>query len=271
MVEGIEIHHQLQELFSEAEILLRKWNSSSPVVLEAIPAELRDSHTSLTISSTDDVYTKTLGIEWHSVMDHFHLDVNNHIPTDGLTKRALVSDIDNFYDVLGWFAPVVIKMKILLQKVWESKVDWDEPVPEAIEDVWSTWHSQLKLLSQIHVPRCYFPKNVQIVSIQLHSFSDASRDAYAGVVYLRMEDTDGTYHVALVASKTRLAPIKRLSIPRLELCGAYLLTVLMSHTQKILNILIEQVVAWTDSTIVIHWLDGSHRRFKTYVSNRISM
>ena len=77
--EGIEIHRQLKELFSEAEILLRKWNSSSPAVLEAIPAELRDSHTSLTISSTDDVYTKTLGVEWHSVMDHFNIDVKGTV------------------------------------------------------------------------------------------------------------------------------------------------------------------------------------------------
>ena len=81
---------------------------------------------------------------------------------------------------LAGFAPVVIKMKILLQKLWESKVDWDESVPETIEDVWSTWCSQLKLLSQIHFPGCYFPK--------LHSFSDASKDAYVGVVYLRMEE-----------------------------------------------------------------------------------
>ena len=79
--EGVEIHRQLQGLFSEAEFLLRKWNSSSPAVLETIPEELRDSQTSLTIFDTDDVYTKTLGIEWNSVMDHFRLDVNNHLPT----------------------------------------------------------------------------------------------------------------------------------------------------------------------------------------------
>ena len=150
--ESIEVHRQLQGLFSEAEFLLCKWNSSRPVVLEAIPAELRASQTSLPISSTEDVYTKTLGVEWHSVMDHFRLDVNNHTLTGSLTKRTLVSDIARTYDVLGWFAPVIIKLKILLQRLWESKVAWDDPVPKAIENVWSKWHSELKSLSRIHIP-----------------------------------------------------------------------------------------------------------------------
>ena len=212
--EGIEVHRQLQGLFAEAEFLLRKWNSSSPLVLEAIPAELRASQTSLPISSTEDAYTKTSGVEWHSVMDHFRLDVNNHTLTESLTKRTLVSDIARTYDVLGWFAPVIIKLKILLQRLWESKVGWDDPVPQAIEDEWSMWRSELKSLSMIHIPRCYFPKDVHVTSLQLHGFSDASEDAYSGVVYLRMEDTDGNVHVALVASKTRVAPIKRLTIPK---------------------------------------------------------
>ena len=86
----IETHQQLQEFFSKAEILLRKWNSSSPTVLEFIPAELCDSPTSLTIADTDDTYTKTLGIQWHLVMDNFRLDVSNHQYADGLTKRKLV-------------------------------------------------------------------------------------------------------------------------------------------------------------------------------------
>ena len=100
--EGINIHQQLQGLFSEAEFLLRNWKSSSRLVLQAIPAELRDFQTSLTISNTEDIYTKTLGIERHSVMNHFCLDVINHTSTEGLTKCTLVSDIARTYNVLGW-------------------------------------------------------------------------------------------------------------------------------------------------------------------------
>ena len=111
---------------------------------------------------------------------------------------------------------------------------------------------------------------MQIVSTQLHGFSDASESAYAGVVYLRMIDSDGNVHISLVASKTKVAPLKRLTIPRLELCGAHLLTKLLEHIRLTLKIPIEDVYAWTDSTIVINWLDGNPRRFKTYVGNRVS-
>lgn len=119
------------------------------------------------ISDTDDLYTKTLGIEWHSVINHFHLDVSNHIPTYSLTKQTLMSDIAKTYDVLGWLAPAIIKVKILLQRLWESRVDWDEPVPEDIKNVWSKWRLQLKSLSRVHIPRYYFPKDVQVTTLQV--------------------------------------------------------------------------------------------------------
>ena len=106
--------------------------------------------------------------------------------------------------------------------------------------------------------------------MQLHGYSDASEEAYAGVVYLRLEDPAGNVHTEIVISKTRVAPIKHLSIPRLELCGAQLLTKLLCHAKKILNIPVTSVFAWTDSTIVLGWLTGNPRRFKTYVENRIS-
>ena len=222
--EGIRLQAQLQNLFAEADFLLRKWNSSNPAVLQAISPELRDTQTSLTISESDEIYSKTLGIAWHSVLDHFKLSVTDQPPPENITKRKLVLDIAKIYDVLGWFAPSTIKSKILLQRVWESKVEWDNPVPPPIKEEWMLWQSQLKYLRQVHIPRCYFPKQTQIVSFQIHRFSDASESTYAGVVYFQMTDRDGAVYTSLIISKTKVAPIKRLTIPRLELCGAHLLT-----------------------------------------------
>ena len=127
------------------------------------------------------------------------------------------------------------------------------------------------LLSKCHVPRYDFPKDAKILAIQLHGFCDASEDAYAGVVYLRGEDIHGNVHVALVMSKTKVSPIKQLTIPRLELCGAYLLSKLLHHVKEIYKIPITSIYAWTDSTIVLNWLNGSPRRFKTYVGNRVEL
>ena len=169
-----------------------------------------------------------------------------------------MSDIAKTYDVLSWFTPVIIKAKILLQKVWESGVDWDKDVPESVAEEWSLWSSQLKSLL------------CEIVSIQLHGFSDASESAYAAVVYLRLTDTRGGVHISLVASKTKVAPIKGLTIPRLELCGAYILSKLLEYVRQALSIPIENIHAWTNSSVVLNWLDGSPHRFKVYVSNRIS-
>jgi hypothetical protein len=78
----------------------------------------------------------------------------------------LISDIAKTFDVLGWVSPAIIKAKIFLQKLWEEKVDWDDPVPSAINKAWSQWRAELSLLSERHIPRCYFPKDAKIVSVQ---------------------------------------------------------------------------------------------------------
>ena len=127
-------------------------------------------------------------------------------------------------------------MKILLQRLWEIKISWDDPIPEHIHQVLSQWRSELPLLMTVHIPRCYFPSKEAIVSTQLHGFSDASEEAYAGVIYVRIEYSNKRVHTSLVISKTKVSPIKRLSIPRLELCGAQILTQLLCRTMKILNI-----------------------------------
>ena len=183
----------------------------------------------------------------------------------------MVSDVAKVFDVMGWFSPAIIKMKILLQHLWEIKLDWDDPIPEHIYQDWFQWRSELPLLMTVRIPRCYSPSKETIVSTQLHGFSDASEEAYAGVVYLRIEYSTKRVHTSLVISKTKVSPIKRLSIPRLELCGAQTLTRLLQRTMKILKIPVRSVFAWTDSTVVLGWLSGNPRRFKTFVGNRVSL
>ena len=143
-------------------------------------------------------------------------------------------------------------------------------MPEDVYHVWLQWRTELPLLSQMTIPRCYFNKESQVSTTEIHGFSDASELAYAAVVYLRTTDTSNQTHMSLVMSKSKVAPIKRLTIPRLELCGAQLLAKLVHHVRKVLDIPLSHVHTWTDSTIVLNWLDGSPKRFKTYVGNRIS-
>ena len=267
--EAIDLHQQLLNLFGKGDFLLRKWNSSDPNVLCHIDPKIQDTKSTYHIPNPDE-YTKTLGIEWNAHKDHFRLTVASLQDTNNMTKRALVSDIAKTFDVLGWFSPTIIKAKILLQRVWESKIGWDDLLPQAIHQSWIQWRSELHLLSGRHISRCYYPKHADIDSVELHGFCDASEDAYAGVVYFRVLDRYGNVYVSLVISKTKVAPIKRLTIPRLELCGAKLLAQLLHHTQQALNIPTESVFAWTDSTIVLSWLVGNPRRFKTFVGNRVS-
>ena len=266
---AIRLQKELQEMFLKGGFQLHKWNSSEPAVIQQIHPSLRDATDTHLIADTA-ACTKTLGLQWKTDTDQFHVTVSQSPATPEVTKRLLISDIARLYDVFGWFSPTVIKVKILFQKFWEQKIDWDEPAPPDILNVWRRWREELPQLVEKPIPRCYHPKAVRIKSQQLHGFSDASEDAYAAVVYLRMVDECDNVHVSLVMSKTKVSPIKRLTIPRLELCGAVLLAQLLNHVKEIFEMPMHQVHAWTDSSVVLSWLSGSPRRFKTYVGNRVA-
>ena len=135
--EAIALQHQLQEMFQKGGFLLRKWSSSCPQVIENLPPELKGM-TSLTISDVD-VYTKTLGIEWSAVADCFRLTMAELPPPVNVTERFLVSDVAKTFDILGWFSPLIILVKILLQRLWEMKIDWDDIVPQSIREIWLRW------------------------------------------------------------------------------------------------------------------------------------
>ena len=186
------------------------------------------------------------------------------------TKRGIISDIARTFDVLGWIAPSVILMKILYQKLWVEKLDWDEVVPMSFQVEHAQWKNQLHTLYSKQLPRCYYRVDSIPSSIQLHGFSDASETAYSAVVYTRSTYSDHQPLVTLVSAKTKVAPLKSLSIPRLELCGADLLSKLLDNIRRALGLPPECMNAWCDSTIVLSWLDGSPKRYRTFVGNRIA-
>ena len=245
---------------------LRKWHSSSASVINSVPEELREQEAVQELPTPNELH-KALGIHWDMCRDTLHVSTSSLKQFNELTKCNLTSDIARTFDVLGWIAPAIFLLTLLLQRLWELQLAWDDPVPDNIANTWLSWRNQLPALMEKPIPRRYFSLNQDRFNVQLHSFADASKLAYAAVVYIHSVYEDTSTEVKLVTAKTRVAPLKRLSIPRLELCAAQLLAKLLVVTRRALSIPLQDVYCWTDSMIVLAWLDGQPRRYKTYVGN----
>ena len=129
---AIKLQQQLQDLFARGGFILRKWNISDPLILQSVSEDLRDSREVHTISETNE-YSNTLGLEWNVTMDQFHLTVSNLSSTENVKSSFRTSP----RSLMSWDGFLLIaKMKILLQRVWERKVEWDDPVPQEISNTW---------------------------------------------------------------------------------------------------------------------------------------
>ena len=209
-------------------------------------------------------------MEYNSNQDHFRFSSTElSIEESVITEFDLLSDSAKIFDPLGLISCVTIVAKIIFQRLWEQGTTWDEPFPPDIQKEWLIRRTQLPEISSICIPRCYIPVSSTIVTRQVIEFSDASEKAYCGVVYLRSLDTAGGVYTSLIMAKTRFAPIKKATLPRLELCGAQLLSQLMKHLQEIFAVPTSNLYAFTDSTIVLYWIYGRSQRFKTFEANRI--
>lgn len=156
-----------------------------------------------------------------------------------------------------------------MQRSWQAKCTWDDPLPHDIHTDWVQFVHELPELSAIRIPR--YCNTSPGSACFLFGFCDASIRGYAAVVYLRVIDTPRESSVFLIGSKTKLAPTKPLSVPRLELNATMLLARWMSRIKSILGerVTIVDTYAWTDSLVVLSWLTVPHETFKQYVSNRV--
>ncbi|XP_022816832.1 uncharacterized protein LOC111349813 [Spodoptera litura] len=271
--EGMQIYDQMNELLAKAGFTLQKWSSNSSELLEKMIGKRYSfkgqQNVEKEISIKQDEVFKTLGLTWNRTCDTFQYSVQLPALQEPVTKRKILSDIARLFDPLGWVAPVIIVAKMLIQKLWISGIAWDEEVPCEIKKEWLTYRQELHFLTKFSVPRWLHMKHGD-KQIDLHGFCDASKSAYAAVVYVRVVDADGGIHVNLLTAKTKVAPIKTVSVPRLELCGAVLLAKLLSEVSEVMGISKSNLYYWTDSEIVLAWLNCHPNKWKTFVANRVS-
>ena len=261
--EAVETQRQLIKICNSANFILHKWCANNPALLENIPKSKQE--VSLDIN-TEKTETKALGMKWIPKDDTFQLAYN---PRDHskITKRTVLAETAQLFDPLGIVNPVIVLAKIFLQELWSLKLDWDAALPLDLHNKWLQFREQLKELNEISIDRKVIIKNP--VNIQLHTFSDASIRAYGTVAYIRSQNADKNILVSLLCSKSRVAPISSTTLPRLELCAGVLMVDLAEKLEKILGIKFNSTTNWTDSELVLSWLQ-SDTIFKTFVANRVA-
>ncbi|GFW42157.1 integrase catalytic domain-containing protein [Trichonephila clavipes] len=258
-----QLQSQLKDALQSCGMNLHKWSSNYPELLNSsLSSDVEHSF------STDiDLSVKTLGISWKPFEDCFVFKVSvsaKHI----YTKRAVLSVIAKLYDPLGFLGPVIAKAKVFLQQLWQCKLDWDDVLPNSIANEWREFVTTLKCIEEVKINRFIMADNN--VRIVLQGFADASEAAYGAVVYLQCFLHNGAAKVSILASKSRVAPIRVISIPRLELCACVLLAQLVKKIHSTLRLNISDIVLHTESTIALAWLNTPANRLKTFVANRVA-
>lgn len=263
--EAAVLYQQSKGLFESGGFQLTKWASNAPEILDFLPS---DENVSLTRGLEHDGTFYILGLEWQpNPGDVFRFQI--HEITKDVTKRTILSAIARMFDPLGFFSPVTLFLKIILKQMWQQRLEWDDPCPPCIKAQWEIFQKELSHLSGIFIPRhigISIPSKVTLIG-----FCDASELGYGAVVYVKSEEDERDAQVSLLCAKSKVAPIKFQTIPRLELCAALLLTKLMC---TVLSVIRERCevhcsYAFSDSMVVLHWINTPSSKWQTFVANRV--
>lgn len=294
LVSGESTTDKAYNLYSKAKVRmanggfnLRKWKTNCPKLKETIgsietPTTKQDMVRRL---EDEETYVKSkleaqrgtkgekiLGVKWNCELDTFHLSLA-HIAENAKdlepTKHNVLSLLASLFDPLGLISPVRVSMKILFQEICSSGLDWDETLTGEIKGQLCKWVKDLLQRREIKVSRCLYEASESVTECYLHRFGDASKRAYCAMAYLVYRTDDGQAHANLVASKMRVAPLKQLSIPRLELMSARILAQLMNTVCNALQsqVKVDGVRFWMDSKTALSWIQNK-RKWKQFVQHR---
>ncbi|GFW55993.1 uncharacterized protein TNCV_373991 [Trichonephila clavipes] len=261
-----QLKQELISLFSEAGMQLHKWSSNCIELLSNF--DVSGGDVSLTIPDE----TKALGLLWRPQKDTLAFSVSSIADVSDsctITKRSVLSTTAKIFDPLGLISPVVTKAKLVMQELWRLKLDWKDSLPIHLETQWKRFVKSLAAINNLDIPRYILLDDA--LRIELHGYCDSSLRAYGAAIYVKCLHNSGTVSTNLLCSKSRVAPLKSVTIPRLELCAAVLLAKLIRKTIKSMKISFNDIVLWTDSTIVLAWIKKDPSVLKPFVKNRVSV
>ncbi|BES97685.1 Pao retrotransposon peptidase [Nesidiocoris tenuis] len=258
---------QVISALGSAKLELRKWAANHPDLLTDIPLEHRlPAFASIEIDDGEERATlKILGLCWEPGIDAFFYKLSN--VTMGNSKRDLLSQLARVFDPLGWLTPVMVTARIFFREVCSSSIGWDDHLPFQIKRQWFKFVNDLPRLGEIRIPR-WAPSSK---TSYLVGFADASEKAYAAVVYLVTPNNPHNI-VHLILAKSRVAPLKNVTLPRLELCAALLLSRCIAKITPLFpNIDPNRILMFSDSSVALAWITACpSSAWKTFVSNRVS-
>ncbi|GFY15810.1 integrase catalytic domain-containing protein [Trichonephila clavipes] len=240
------------QIFSDAGMLLRKWRSNSKQLNLLWQQEGVNTESSETSAIDLRPPTKVLGLAWDPENHLIYFDPKDllkFMSRRGESKRFILSAVGRIFDPIGILGPFVIKLKCLLQELWTLGVEWDSELPPKLQHKWQQWSSEAEGLTEIKIPRFYLGNIDQEISkCEIHCFSDASKSAYRTILYLRFVSCNNEIETSFICSKSRVAPLKSLTLPRLELTAALLSARLAKQVSSCLKF-DANICYWTDSLI----------------------
>lgn len=260
--DAIELARQLEIVFNSMVLPLDKWKSNSVKLMSAVNGQ----ETSIFFEEPEK--QTILGMKWDLLVDEFTYMLKESEEPKRWTRRSVLSKVASVYDPLGHLAPVTLIAKTFVQELWKTTNLWDEEVSIEFKNRWLEFWEKIKSIHQVKVPR--WSGSATKVKLQLHGFADASEKGMGIVIYVRAECPDGKITITQLTAKSKVAPLKVVSIPRLELSAATLLAKVMKHLR--VNMEWENVPYFlrTDSTITLQWLTIEPCELKMFVGNRVS-
>ncbi|XP_015772079.1 PREDICTED: uncharacterized protein LOC107350371 [Acropora digitifera] len=259
-----------REICEKGGLRLHKFVSNDFQVLESVPKGERAVDVILNLPSNQFPIERVLRVQWLVGLDCFKFSII--LKDQPLTRRGVLATVASVYDPLGFLAPLVLKAKKILQDICNRGVSWDEPLAEEVRPRWEHWKCDLLRLNELQIPRCFESKTLNgKKTYELHNFADASTSGYGQCSYLRVKDEDENVHVSLVMGKPRIAPTKITTIPRLELTAAVVSAKVAVMVQEELNYTKLKQYFWTDSKVVLGYLNNDAKRFHTFVANRVQV